>query len=601
MSSPTIVGPLGPDVARHYPTPYAVVDVETTGLSPSRDRIVQISVRQMSSSGALEDGWTSLVDPGRDPGPSHIHGIHQDDLADAPQFKEIAASVVSMLDRRIIVAHNARFDWSFLDAECRRAGTTLPSDSRLCTVSLTRRLELPLSNMRLASVAAYWGIPQVRAHDAEDDVRVTVEVARHSLAMSHRLGLELPLASCRQKPRHPVTYPPSAPRTACPWRYPGRLEDGRPLTQGMTVAISADTTRPREDLIACAADAGLKVMNSVSGRTSLVVANDPSSPHRKITRAHAEHTAILSEAAFVDMLPTIAPGRPKSAPDRTVSRTRHPSKTGNPQQLTGRRVLVLAGTHADAASLRSRITDLGGQSAVNLTTSVTDYVVLPGHTQDSRRQRCHELGLRRLDPVSLEPLQPAYRPVQAGPAQRPDDRAPAPTTAQTLPRGGVCDLTGDDPHLLTVSWAASAAKPDVDIVGFVVDDSGHVAADEDMIFYNQPCHACGAVQLDLDTSSEVSVHLAPALLAEHRSVVVAGALDGSGTFADLGPVEIALWDSDGHLLMRSTQDAAEDETAMILARLYARGDTWRLRSVGQGYQLPLDGLARLYGVDVADH
>ncbi len=591
MPSPTIVGPLGPDVARHYPTPYAVVDVETTGLSPSRDRIVQISVRQMSSSGALEDGWTSLVDPGRDPGPTEIHGIRPADLAGAPRFKDVAASVINMLDRRILVAHNARFDWSFLDTECGRAGTALPPTSRLCTVSLTRRLELPLDNMRLASVAAYWGVPQLRAHDAEDDVRVTTEVARHSLAMAHRLGLELPLASSGQSRRHPATYPPSAPRTACPWQYPGRLQDGQPLTQGMTVAISGDTARPREELIALARDAGLKVMNSVSGRTSLLVANDASSSNRKVARARAEHTTIVSEATFVGQLHRIAPGRAKSPSVQPASRTRRAPRHRAPRRLDGHRVLVLAGNHDDASGLRARIADLGGHPAVNLTASVTDYVVLPGESTDDREQRCQQLGLQRLDPQSLTPP-----PASAAP-----EHAPLAPTTPILPRGGVCDLPTDDPHLLTVSWRATSRHVDVDVVAFVVDESGRVGGDDDMLFYNQPRHPSDSVQLDLDTSGEVSVHLTPAMLAEHQSVVIAGALDGTGTFGSLGPIEIVLWDKDGHALMRSTQDAAAEETAMLFARLYARGDTWRLRSVGQGYQMALDGLAGLHGVDIAAH
>lgn len=52
-----------------------MVDVETTGLNPRVDRVVQIAVTQMRADGAVEGAWSTLVNPGRDPGPSHIHGI----------------------------------------------------------------------------------------------------------------------------------------------------------------------------------------------------------------------------------------------------------------------------------------------------------------------------------------------------------------------------------------------------------------------------------------------------------------------------------------------------------------------------------------------
>ena len=72
-------------------TPFAVLDVETTGFDPfGRDRVIEIAIARLSPDGEPIDRWTTLVDPGRPPGPTHVHGITADDLRGAPTFAEIA-------------------------------------------------------------------------------------------------------------------------------------------------------------------------------------------------------------------------------------------------------------------------------------------------------------------------------------------------------------------------------------------------------------------------------------------------------------------------------------------------------------------------------
>lgn len=597
-----VPGPLGTAVAHGYPDPYAVVDVETTGLSPKHDRIVQISISQMAPDGAVETHWTSLIDPERDPGPTHIHGITRRALRHAPTIGTVLPTIRSMLADRIIVAHNARFDWAFLDAEHRRASQDLSTSKRLCTIALTRRLDLPVQSFTLADVAKYWGVTQYRAHDAEDDVRVTVEIARHSLALCHRLSLQLPIASTAHSSRHPSTYPPNAPRTPCPWSYPGRLEADAPLRQGMTIAISGTTELPRTQLMTLATRAGLKVMNSVSGRTSCLVTNEPQSSRTKVRSAHTHQTMILSEPLFTSMLSAVQVGTPVGDPkQQKASRTSRSPRLDSADQsakvgpLSNRRVLVLGGDHVIAAKTRERIGEAGGQPAVNLTASVTDCVALPGGDQDRRWPRIQELSIRMLDHETLRPSV-----VQSmDPLEDVTTKIPGRGDAAVLPRGGVADLDGDELHVLTVEWDHTRAASDVDVVAFVVDASGRVSTDEDMIFFNQTQHPSGAVDLELDTAGEATVSVVPALLRQGQSIVVAASLDGVGTFGTLGPMELALRDSQESLTVRSTQDAADDETSMLIARIYQRGVTWRFRSIGQGYKKSLADLARKHGVDVA--
>ncbi|MFD9903434.1 TerD family protein, partial [Streptomyces sp. NPDC059063] len=78
-------------------------------------------------------------------------------------------------------------------------------------------------------------------------------------------------------------------------------------------------------------------------------------------------------------------------------------------------------------------------------------------------------------------------------------------------------------------------------------------------------------------------------------------VDGAATFSDVGAVEITATCGIGAAsTARATLDAATTERTMILAEIYRRGDSWRLRAIGQGYDHGLAELARSYGVDVSD-
>lgn len=175
---------------------YAVVDVETTGLSPRADRVVQIAVTLLDDAGAVERSWSTLVNPQRDPGPVHVHGLTPALLDVAPTYPDVARTVSDLMAQRVLVAHNADFDWAFLRAEQERAGLPLPTKRRLCTVDLAKKLQLEVPNRRLSTLAHHFGVEQVRAHDAVDDTRVLVEVFQHSLELAARDGYRLPTIPC---------------------------------------------------------------------------------------------------------------------------------------------------------------------------------------------------------------------------------------------------------------------------------------------------------------------------------------------------------------------------------------------------------------------
>ena len=76
---------------------WVVVDLETTGLHPSVDRIVEIGLVRMTPRGRELDAWTTVVDPQRDTGPVRIHGLPARDVVGAPRFRDIASDLLGHL------------------------------------------------------------------------------------------------------------------------------------------------------------------------------------------------------------------------------------------------------------------------------------------------------------------------------------------------------------------------------------------------------------------------------------------------------------------------------------------------------------------------
>lgn len=175
---------------------FAVVDVETSGLDPARHRVIEVAVTQLDPTGRSQREWSSLVRVPGSTGPVHVHGLTSESLKDAPNFADIAPQLADLLRDRILVAHNAAFDWSFLAMEARRSRIELPVSERLCTWHLAKALQLPTSNLRLGTLAEHWGIPVDQAHRAGDDVRVLVQVLGHCLDEAAQAGTPLPLEPC---------------------------------------------------------------------------------------------------------------------------------------------------------------------------------------------------------------------------------------------------------------------------------------------------------------------------------------------------------------------------------------------------------------------
>jgi len=156
---------------------FAVIDFETTGLFPGRgDRVVEVAVVHVDPDGTVTGTWDTLVNPRRDLGPQHIHGIRSSDVLDAPTFEQIAPRLIELLSERTIVAHNASFDTRFLIAELTRIGYTPDLKTQaLCTMQLATEF-LPGSGRSLADCCAAYDIELTGAHRASVDALATARL-----------------------------------------------------------------------------------------------------------------------------------------------------------------------------------------------------------------------------------------------------------------------------------------------------------------------------------------------------------------------------------------------------------------------------------------
>ncbi len=170
---------------------YAVVDVETTGGSyGGGHRMTEIAIYEVRD-GVVEDEYRSLVNPGRAI-PRRIEvltGISNGMVSSAPFFDHIALDVLERLEGRVFVAHNVRFDWSWVSRQLAESAGEVPDVERLCTVQMARRLIPRLRRRNLDAVTRHFGIDVADRHRAYGDALATARVLIRLLDEANRQGI----------------------------------------------------------------------------------------------------------------------------------------------------------------------------------------------------------------------------------------------------------------------------------------------------------------------------------------------------------------------------------------------------------------------------
>lgn len=161
---------------------YVALDVETTGLDPRRDRIVELAMIAFSidsEAAVISEGtFHSLFDPGI-PMPqraSEINGLKDSDLKGESVFKEKITGIANFLHGRCIIAHNSGFDLAFLRHEFLRCSLKMPESVSIDTLPLSRNAFPGHGSYALTAIARTLNISTGHSHRALDDTRTCMMV-----------------------------------------------------------------------------------------------------------------------------------------------------------------------------------------------------------------------------------------------------------------------------------------------------------------------------------------------------------------------------------------------------------------------------------------
>jgi DNA polymerase-3 subunit epsilon len=163
-------------------TPIAVIDFETTGLTPGYDRVVEVSVVRVDPGEQPRVVFDTLVNPDRPVAATEIHGITDADVAKAPRFRDIAGEVLAAVSDSVVAAYNVYFDIKFLNFELTNAGVC-HDPPHLCVMYLRPMLGLG-SRCKLDAACQAHGIEYAATHIAADDALAAgqlLEVCRREM------------------------------------------------------------------------------------------------------------------------------------------------------------------------------------------------------------------------------------------------------------------------------------------------------------------------------------------------------------------------------------------------------------------------------------
>ena len=162
-----------------------VTDTETTGIQARQHRVIELAGMRLTGDGRRSE-FAELINPGVTI-PSRITritGITTGMVFDRPTADDVIPSFMEFLGDSVFVAHNIRFDWSFINAELDRLGLPDMDNRGLCTLKLARRLLPGLRSKSLGSLAKFYRIPGEGRHRAAKDVEITAKVLERFCEMA---------------------------------------------------------------------------------------------------------------------------------------------------------------------------------------------------------------------------------------------------------------------------------------------------------------------------------------------------------------------------------------------------------------------------------
>ena len=168
---------------------YVALDIETTGLNPAVDRIIEVGMARVED-GQITQKYSTLVYPGISVSEriTELTGIHNEELAGKPRIEEIIGDITSFIGDWPILGHNVTFDFSFLKRAAVNNGYTITDDG-IDTLKIARKTLKGLESRGLEYLCNYYGIADENHHRAFNDAEVTSKLYN---VLMEKFGTECP-------------------------------------------------------------------------------------------------------------------------------------------------------------------------------------------------------------------------------------------------------------------------------------------------------------------------------------------------------------------------------------------------------------------------
>ncbi|WP_438853892.1 exonuclease domain-containing protein [Agromyces sp. M3QZ16-3] len=441
--------------ARQAVPSFAVIDVETTGLSPKAGRVLELAVVRVDARGAVIDEWTSRFNPEGPVGATHIHGITAADVADAPLFHEVAGTIVDRLGGLPVAAHNAKFDLAFLRSEFTLAGWDMPWLPSFCTLHGSYHYLPDMHRRRLADCCWATGVPLSDAHSALGDARAAAGLLRYYLDRAAARDVHGDLVGIFEQaravswPDGPVRTPRSRPASAQPTTASTRMSASRPaqpplLEQltGLSLLEALDEGAPEgtmtylEALLEALEDGEVSedeavILNDYASIYQLDVSDIRAAnrafvlalAHRAVDDGHVsrdERAQLNAIAELLDVDQDSVLEIVKHADEARAARLGQGLQPLSEDWSHGEPLRVgdkVAFTGCDDA-VRDRLERRAGELGIRVMGNVSRFtamLVTDGSFTGGKLKRAHELSTRIVDPATFEMLLKHVQPALATP------------------------------------------------------------------------------------------------------------------------------------------------------------------------------------------
>lgn len=290
-----------------FPTNYTIVDIETTGLSPQYDSIIEISALKVKNNEPI-DSFSSLIKPDNfcpeylDSFITELTGITDDMLSTAPSTKTVLSDFLAFVCDDIIIGHNVSFDVNFVYDNVLDLLDKPFSNNYIDTMRISRRLNTDMSHHRLKDIAKKYNIPYEDAHRALNDCKITFEcykfLSKDVLDKYDNIN-----TFCQVKPHVKLKAKDISTENTV-------FDDSNPLYDKTVVFTGTLEKMTRKEAMQIVVDLGGYVADSVTASTNYLILADTvyntidgkSSKQKKAEslRLKGNDIAVIPESVFYD-------------------------------------------------------------------------------------------------------------------------------------------------------------------------------------------------------------------------------------------------------------------------------------------------------------